>query len=96
MGQDIGTHLSILKNAKTSQYAWNSESIDNTDVSRSLSAVGREFQLPLHIELSAIPELNGEFNSTLYIHLRNLSSDALFSTAVVQVLVEERQEAHRQ
>ena len=39
--QDRGTNLSILQNAKTSQYAWNSAPIENTDVSRSLTAVVR-------------------------------------------------------
>ena len=39
--QDRGTHLSILQNAKTSQYAWNSAQIDNTDMTRILAAVGR-------------------------------------------------------
>ena len=43
MVHDRGTHLSILKNAKTSQYAWNIESIDNIDVSWSLADVVREF-----------------------------------------------------
>ena len=43
VGRDIGSLLSILKNAKTFQYAWKSSPIDNIDVSQSLGAVGREF-----------------------------------------------------
>ena len=63
---------------------------------RILAAVGREFQFPLDIKLSAIPELNNEYNSTLYDYLRNVSSDATSATSVVQVPVEELREAHRQ
>ena len=96
MGQDRGTYLSILKNPKTSQYAWNSVPIENTDVSGSLAAVGKKSRSPLDIELSAIPELNDEYNSTLYNYLWNISSDASLTTSVVQVLVEEPHEAHRQ
>ena len=90
MGQDRGTHLSILKNSKTSQYDWNSAPIYNIDISRSLAAVGREFQFPLDIELSTIPELNDESNLTLYNYLWNVSLDTVFATSVVQVLVEEQ------
>jgi hypothetical protein len=42
-GQDRGTHQVFTKNAKTSQYAWNSALIDGTDIIRSMAAVGREF-----------------------------------------------------
>ena len=42
-GQDRGTHMSILQNHKLSQYAWNSAPIDNTNVTRSMAALGREF-----------------------------------------------------
>ena len=96
LGRDRGTQLSILQNPKNSQYACNSEPIDNTDVSRSLAEFDREFQLSLYIELSAIPELNDESNSTLYNCLLNVSSDASFSTSVLQVLIKEQWEAHRQ
>ena len=41
--KDRGTHLSILRNAKMSQYVWNITPINNTDVPCSLSAFGREF-----------------------------------------------------
>ena len=62
MGQDRGTHLSILKMPKIPD-------ILGTDVSQSLAAVGREFLFPLDIEISAIPELNDKSNSTLYNYL---------------------------
>ena len=42
-GQYCGTHLSILQNAKTSQYSWNSAPIDNTYLPRSLASFVRDF-----------------------------------------------------
>ena len=49
-GNDHGTNDVILQNAKTSQYAWNSAYIDNTDITRIMAAVGREFHFPLDID----------------------------------------------
>ena len=40
-GQDRGTHLSIFQNPETSQYAWNSTPIDNTNILQSLATVRR-------------------------------------------------------
>ena len=40
VGQDRGTHLSFLNNAKTSQYDFNSAPKDNTDILRIFEAVG--------------------------------------------------------
>ena len=41
LGQDRGAHELFLKNAKTSQYAWNSAPIDGTDILKKIAAVGR-------------------------------------------------------
>jgi hypothetical protein len=94
-GQSRGTHLTILQNAKLSQYAWNSAPIDNTDVTRSMAALGREFRFPLDVELSPTPTLNDPQNSNLLDYLRALSNNGPFATSVVATLVEERREAHR-
>ena len=37
-----GTNDVVIQNTKISQYAWNSSHIDNTDITRSIAAVGRE------------------------------------------------------
>ena len=89
-GQDCGTHLSILQNSKTSQYAWNSAPINNTDVPHSLAAVGREFRFQFDIEINGIPNLINANGTTIYNYLCGVSSDSSFSTSDVQVLVEER------
>jgi len=57
VGQDRGTHEIFLQNAKMLQQAWSSAPIDNTDISRSMAAVGRDFKFPMDIELSAMPTI---------------------------------------
>ena len=95
VGQDRGTHLSFIENSKTSQYTWNSALIDDTDIPRCLAAVGRHFKFPMDIDLNAAPNINCNNQSALYICLRDISSDSLFATSVIQVLIEERRTAHR-
>ena len=85
----------FLQNAKKSQFAWNSAPIYNTDVVRSLAAVGREFRFPLDVELSVIPPINDVSNSALTNYLRGVSIESKFAVSVVQVLIEERLLAHQ-
>ena len=59
-GNDRGIHGVYLQNAKTSQYAWNSAPIDNTDITRSMAAIGRDFRFPLDVSLLPTPILNTE------------------------------------
>ena len=51
IGQDRGTHHTFVQNVKTSQYAWNSAPIDNTDIPCCLAAVGRHFMFPMDVDL---------------------------------------------
>ena len=95
IGQDRGTHSSFRQNMKTSQYAWNSAPIDDTDIPRCLPAVGRIFKFPMDVELESIPTLNCSDNSALYIYLRDVSNESAFATSVLQVLIEERRASHR-
>ena len=94
-GTDRGTHSAILQNAKTSQYAWNSAPIDNTDIARSKAAIGREFRFPLDVELSPTPNFNNVHNSALFAYLRNVSTDSDFAVSVLQILIQERRDTHR-
>ena len=72
-GQDRGTHEVFHQNVKTSQYAWNSAPIDDTDTPQCVAAIGREFRFSLDIELLKQPNLNGKDYSALLCYLRNLS-----------------------
>ena len=95
VGQDRGTHHTFLQNMKTSQYAWNSAPIDDTDIPRSLAAVGRHFAFPMDIDLHQLPSLNCDNNSALFKYLRDVSNDSTFAISILQVLIEERRSAHR-
>ena len=80
---------------KTSQYAWNSAPIDNTDIQRSVAAVGRAFKFPLDLKLQPTPTLNDDHNTALFDYLRHVSCSSSFSLSILLVLVEERREYHR-
>ena len=95
VGQDRGTHDTFKQNIKTSQYAWNSAPIDDTDIPRCLPAVGRIFKFPMDVELESVETLNCSDNSALYIYLRDVSNESSFAQSVLQVLIEERRAAHR-
>ena len=83
-GNDRGTNTCYIENAKTSQYAWNSTPIDDTDVPRSLAAIGHEFRFPLDVDLSPTPTLNSETNNNLFSYLRDVSTDSKFALSVLQ------------
>ena len=80
----------------TSQYAWNSATIDN--ITRSIATVGREFRYPLDVDLSPTPNLNNSYNSALFQYLRNIGSNAVFvfATSVLKILIEEPRTTHQE
>ena len=95
VGNDRGTHNVYLQNAKTSQYSWNSTPIKNTDITRSMAAIGRDFVFPLDVSLSLTLILNTETNSSLFNYLLDVSTDSTFSLSLLQILIKERRAAHR-
>ncbi len=94
-GAELGTHENFHRIAKTTQYAWNSAPIDDTDVVRSFAAVGRDFRFPIDVDTSKIPPVNSANNNRLFDYLRDVSTDSNFATGVLQILIEERRKRHR-
>ena len=89
-GSDRGTHAGFIQNEKTSQYAWTSAPIDDTDISQRLAEIGRYFLLPLDVDICDFPSTNTFDNSAIFQYLRGVSTDSQFSASVLQVLVKER------
>ena len=94
VGEDHGTYYSILKNSKTSQYAWNSAPIDNNNIPRCVAAVDRHFKFPMDMNLAAAPSLNNEDQSVLYTYLRDFSIDSTFATSVLHISIKDQRTAH--
>ena len=67
---DRGTCNVYLQNTNTSQYAWNSAPIDNTDITRSMVDIGWSFRFPFDIKISPIPLLNKDTSSILSQYIR--------------------------
>ena len=95
VGNDRGTHQTFLQNCKITQYGWNSAPIDDTDIPRSMAAVGREFRFPLDVKMCPDPPLSDGTNTPLHEYVRTASNTAQFALSVLQILVEERREYHR-
>ena len=53
------------------------------------------FRFPLDVDLSPSPTLNTETNSVLFQYLRDVSTDSTFSLSILQVLIDERRQFHR-
>ena len=95
-GQDRGTYDIVHHNMKTSQYAWNSVPIDNTDIPRCVAVIGREFKLPLDVKILEQPTLNDNTNSTLFHYLCNVSCNSRFAASVVHISLEECRKSNRE
>ena len=82
-GGDQGTHGGFIRNAKTSQYAWNNSPIYDTDISWRLTEIGREFIFPLDVDISSLQPMNTSDNSALLQYLWYFSKDSQFSMPYV-------------
>ena len=60
-GNDRSTNKVFIENVETSQYAWNGAPIADTDIPRSLAAVGLDFKFPLDVKLLPMPTLNEKY-----------------------------------
>ena len=61
---------------------------------RSAVALGREFWFPFDTELLESPTLKSSNNEALFKYLRDVSKNSTFTTAVLQIIVEERLTDH--
>ena len=73
----------------------NSVPIDDTNIPQFVAAVEHQSRFPWDIDLSAAPILNDNNQSALYGYLRDVSSESIFATSVLHILVEERRSLHR-
>ena len=95
-GQYRGTHAVFLQNTKNSQYAWNSAPIDGTDIIRSFAAVVWELHFLVEVKLLQTPTNLNQGNYGLYEYLWHVSNNSQFATSILQILIKERQTAHRE
>ena len=61
-----------------------------------MAAVGRTYRFLLNVEFPPTPLLNSESNNTLFNHLREVSTDSVVSLSILQVLIEEHRNSHRE
>ena len=81
-GGHRGTHAGFIQDAKTSQHAWNSAPIDDTEITQRVSEIGREFCFPLDMDICALPSMDKSDSSALFQYLRDVSTYSQFATSV--------------
>jgi hypothetical protein len=89
------TTRSFVESAQLLAYAWNSAPMAETDISRSLVAVGREFAFPIDYLDAPAPSLDVDASIKQQYH-ENLRSLLKSCRDVYKVLIEEHRCMHRE
>ena len=92
---DLRTITAYWQAVLFSVYAWNASPIDRTDIIRSAAAVGREFPLPIDLEMGLTPRIvNGGQGAIEYVetNLPLLKKQWVF----LQVLYDKRRMRHQE
>ena len=77
-------------------FAWNSAAIDNTDVIRSIVAIGRLLNFPLDIRLAKILSPTLDPATDVAQDLRLVSNDYRFATEALKILLDYRRVNYRE
>ena len=86
---DVFVHTGIAAG-----YAYNSASIDGTDILRSTVAIGRQFRFPIDINLPALPQLTQNNAQSTIDYVRLTDSNRRLSSSILKVLIEDRWAMH--
>ena len=92
--EDCGTNDVLVPAGIAVGYAWNSAPIDDTDIIRSIPAIGRELHFPIDINLSALPKLAHNSGQAALDYLKLTDSSRHFSSSILKILIEDRRTAH--
>ena len=92
--EDCGTNDVLVPAGIAVGYAWNSAPIDDTDIIRSIPAIGRELHFPIDINLSALPKLAHNSVPVTLDYLKLTDSSRHLSSSILKILIEYRRTAH--
>ena len=84
-GNDRGTHSIFARNTKVLQNDRNIATINETDISRIMAAVGRDFRFPLNVDLLSTLTLNDIDNEKLFLYLRDVSIYLTFALSIIKI-----------
>ena len=76
-------------------YARDSAPIDDTNIIRSIPAIGRELRFLLDISLTTLPKLTDNQANSVLEYLRLTDKDRIFSTEILKILIEDIRTIHR-
>jgi hypothetical protein len=93
---DRDTNQVFIETVHCATYAWNSSTIDGTDITRSVAAIGRPFAFPLDITLSTTPSPSYGNVANLHSFIRLAQRNSTFATEILKIITEERRTYHRE
>ena len=92
--EDRGTNDAFVPVDIAAGYAWNSAPIDDTNILRSIPAIGRELHFPIDINLSVLPKLAHNSGQAALDYLKLTNSFRHFFSSILKILIEDRRTAY--
>ena len=92
--EDRGTNDIFVPASIAAAYAWNSASIDGTDIIRSVPAIGQALNFPLDINLNTVSKLIQNNAQATLNYLNFINFYRHFASSILKILTEDCQTAH--
>ena len=92
--EERGTNDIFVSTSIAAAYAWNSAPIDDTDIIRSVPAIGRVINFPLDINLNAVPKLIQNNAQATLDYLNFTNSNRHFVSSILKIFIKDRRTSH--
>ena len=92
--EERGTNDIFIPASISAAYAWNSASIDGTDIIRSVPAIGQALNFPLDINLNTVSKLIQNNAQATLNYLNFINFYRHFASSILKILTEDCQTAH--
>ena len=92
--EERGTNDILVPVSIATAYAWNSAPIDDTDIIRSIPAIGIVLHFPLDINFNTVPKMIENNAEAVLGYLNITNSYRHFSSSILKILIEDRQITH--
>ena len=86
----------VVECGMRSAYAWNINPIDGIYIIRSIPAIGREFKIPMDINVTKIPTIIDSTSKIIVTYLSHIQNDVQFSRELLQWLLENKRTLQRE
>ena len=95
-GEERQTSKIFLEVGMVLLYAWNASPIDETDIIRSVPAIGCKLKYPMDIDIAEISQVIDMASQSVVGYLRHIQHDVEFSRQLVAWFIEDRRTFQRE